>query len=251
MKIGAHVVLFRQKISSETDVILAGLSEAGFEGVEIGARFFRLEEKNRLMESLEKNNIQLSGLHTGAPFGTWAENGEAAVDMVIKTAEFLQGMPERNIIMSAMIPEGADIPAAARNMNEAALRCRDLGVKLHYHNHAHEFENNMEIFRILLEYAPSLLFGIDLGWVYKAGYEPTEVMKQYGDRIPYVHLRDARHRESREFAELGEGLFDYAALMSIQQNVLGSDGWAVVEYEEGPEDLERYRKARQFLYNMQ
>jgi len=46
---------------------------------------------------------------------------------------------------------------------------------------------------------------------------------------------------------LGEGVFDYPYLMSVVQKVVGDNGWAVVEYENGEEDINRYTKARAFL----
>ena len=60
-----------------------------------------------------------------------------------------------------------------------------------------------------------------------------------------MHLRDAN--ENKEFVNLGEGVFDYSRLMNLLREVLGEDGWAVVEYEEGERSCECFRKEKGFL----
>jgi len=244
MKIGSHAVLFRERIANETLEILSGMAKAGFEGVEMGARFFALEQKGQLVEALDKSGMSLAGLHVAAPFPELATDKNAVMERTLNAAQFLQDMPYCNIIFSSMQPEGADITAAACNLNEIALHCLDLGVKINYHNHAHEFENDMEIFKILWDIAPDVHFGMDLGWVYKGGCNPIDVFLQHSSRVSYVHLRDAN---DDEFVELGEGNFDYPMLMSTLQNTWGDKGWAMVEYEHGEQDMQRYANARKFL----
>ncbi|AEE97429.1 hypothetical protein [Mahella australiensis] len=58
MHLGCHAVLFRDRIKSETENITKGLSETGFEGSEIGSRFFGTDEKQKLLMLLDKYNYQ-------------------------------------------------------------------------------------------------------------------------------------------------------------------------------------------------
>lgn len=248
MHLGCHAVLFRDRIKSETENIIKGLAETGFEGSEIGARFFGTDEKEILLKMLDKYNYQLSGMHVGVPLGDWAnpEKREEQKRNVLAVAKFVRDMPNKNVIMSgSKLEEGTDLKAAAEAIEEAARECLKLGVKLNYHNHAWEFEDNAKIFKALVKYAPSLYFALDLGWVYKGGFDPVEVVKQHRGRISYVHLRDPN--ENKEFVNLGEGIFDYPKLMSLLEEVLGEDGWAIVEYEEGEQDFGRYKRAKAFL----
>ena len=73
MRLGCHAVLFREKIKSDTEGIIKGLSETGFQGSEVGSRFFGTEEKEMLLEILDKYNYQLSGMHVGVPLKDWAD----------------------------------------------------------------------------------------------------------------------------------------------------------------------------------
>ena len=246
MKIGAHCVLFKERIASETAEILNEIKKAGFAGFEMGARFFSLEDKDKLTDAMAQSGIELFGLHAAAMFPELAENKESASERLLNAARFLEDMPNKNIIMSSMQFDGCDKQAAAKNLNDIVLRCADVGVTVHYHNHAGEFINDMEVFKILAENAPALQFGVDLGWVYVAGCEPLDILKTYGARINYVHLRDAKTRDREGFTELGEGSVDFPALMSALHDV----EWAVVEYEDGLEDIQRYANARKFLQGL-
>ena len=246
MRIGAHCVLFKQRIQTETGDILSGFAGAGYQGVELGSRFFGVTEKTKLTEALDRSGIELAGMHVGLSVPELADMTAAAAK-VLAVAEFLQGFPNRNIVLSGSGFEGADLKQAAQNYNAVAERCAGRGAAIHYHNHAPEFAGGMEVFKHLVEYAPALCFGVDLGWVYKAGVNPVSVIRDYADRIRYVHLRDADTAEGREFAELGQGRMDLPGLLSAMTNALSVDCWVIVENEDGPEDMDRYAEARRYL----
>lgn len=109
-----------------------------------------------------------------------------------------------------------------------------------------------KIFKAFVDFAPSLKFGFDIGWVYRGGSDPVELLKKYSERVSYLHLRDVDNRsiEDRKFPEIGEGLFDYGTIMKTVNEVLGENDWAVVEYEGGKEDFGRYAKAKKFIESL-
>jgi len=250
MKIGAHAVLFKERIASETKDIMSAMVNAGYECVEMGARFFGLEEKSKLTEILDSCGIVLAGLHVGASFSELTVNRENVMQRVMNAANLLKDVNCRNIVFSGIGSDGVDIKEAANFINELVLRCTEMGVTFNYHNHAHEFENNMKIINILTDAAPSLKLCVDLGWVYAAGCTPVDVLKKFEGRISYVHLRDVMHQDKSRFTELGEGCIDYPALMKAVKSTVGDSGWAIVEYEDGTQDINRYTKAREFLQGL-
>ena len=132
------------------------------------------------------------------------------------------------------------------------------GVQINYHNHNWEFKNGAVIFHALVDHAPAVCFALDTGWAVVSGYDPIQLIKNdCKGRIHYVHLRDyskAAVEQCKDFDELqnsytalGEGDMDYPALLSALEEALGENGWAVVEYETGPEDAGRYEKAVSFV----
>lgn len=245
MKLGCHCVLFKERIATETKSLLAEIAKTGFQGVELGIRFFGTERKDDLNAALSEAGLSLAGLHAGAPMEMWADAPGQACEIMKKAAMFLRGLPGKNLIMSGQPVQ--DPVRVAEGIDAAARACAELGVTLHYHNHAGEFLDGAAMYNALRDRAPNVKFGFDLGWVQKGGFDPYRVLEDNRGRVSYVHLRDYDKPEGREFPDLGGGGTDFSRLMPYLRDYLPEDGWAVVEYETGEEDLGRYARACEFL----
>lgn len=75
-----------------------------------------------------------------------------------------------------------------------ALKLRDLGVKLHYHNHWFEFDKleGKDLLQRILEDFPadSIDFTLDLGWADFAGADVLQLIDTLKGRLSRVHLKD-------------------------------------------------------------
>ena len=245
MRIGCHAVLFQERIVEEGDAIISKADEIGFEGIEIGSRFFGVENKNGLESFFAGKRIELSGMHVGTTWDGWITDPDGQREKVLEVARFLDGFPNRNVIMSCKAPGGEiDVAGAARAIDAAAAACAQEGAILHYHNHGWEYEVGATMYSALRDHAPKLSFALDLGWVENAGGDVLGVIGEVADRVSYVHIRD---RGSDGFADLGEGNTDLKAIIDALRPVLGETGFMVVEYEEGEQDMERYRRALAYV----
>lgn len=273
MKIGCHAVLFTDRIARETEEVLKEFEKTGCQGVEIGARFFGVEKSSYLKELLDQYHLQLSGLHVSALWTDLLDDPQKVEDAVGKAVEFLQVMPNKNIIFTGMAQndpsqhpeEGIDPrlsdPAAAEKMagklNEIAAKAKESGGSINYHNHCWEFDQDGLLFMALIHHAPEVRFALDTGWAAGSGWDPADLLEKYPDRISYVHLRDFKKEDMekcRTFAEkqenyvdLGKGNMDYERLLSVIKKNFGDNGWAVIEYEKGKVDFERYTKAVSYV----
>ncbi len=252
MKFGCHAVLFANRILEETEFILKNLSETGFKYVEIGSRFFGTEQKAFLLDCLQKHGVSLSGMHVGTSFQRLITDFEEERAAVIKVAEFVADLPNKNVIMSCGF-KGAEQDFSEQTVNKSveaiekiAIDVAKTGAVFNYHNHAHEFSNDAIIFNSLVKNAPHAKFALDTGWVKKAGYDPIKLIAENPDRFSYVHLRDLDEK-TNDFVDLGNGDMDYPALLGLLSNVLGENGLAIVEYEKGEQDFNRYAAAYSFL----
>ena len=102
MKIGCHAVLFTDRIAKETEEVLKEFEKTGCQGVEIGARFFGVEKSSYLKELLDQYHLQLSGLHVSALWTDLLDDPQKVEEAVGKAVEFLQVMPNKNIIFTGM-----------------------------------------------------------------------------------------------------------------------------------------------------
>jgi len=251
---GCHAVLFGEKIKTETSDVLGNLAKTGFSGIEAGYRFIG-DDLPRMLAEVEKCGLLFAGFHAGSKFSDFLTAPDTAAELLFKITDSLlqvppKIMPYRNIVMSsnfAGLENKADLEKAVVNFNEIAGKIKARGVTLNYHNHSWEFENGATIYRALLEKAPNMNFGFDLGWVEAGGGDIETVLKETKGRVKYVHLRDMVAVGSKECADLGEGITDLPKVISLVKEAIGPDGWIVVEYETGEKDYTRYIRAKEYL----
>ena len=82
----------------------------------------------------------------------------------------------------------------ARQLNAAAEIGAARGIRVGYHNHAHELESTfdgktgLEVLAELLD--PRVVLEVDLYWVARAGVDSPALLRTLGDRVVAVHVKD-------------------------------------------------------------
>ncbi len=276
MKIGCHAVLFTDQIAIDTEGVLSGLAASGGKGVEIGARFFGIDKNMELKGLLEAHKMELSGLHAVILLTDLLDQPDKVRDTIAKAAEFLQVMPNKNIILTGgkqmppvagenhenreedrRLSDPAQVKTIAKMLNEMSSFAKESGVQIHYHNHDWEFEHNGILYEAFIKYAPDMNFALDTGWALSSGWNPVKMIEEHPSRYTYVHIRDFRkkdmvnchnHIEKQDkFVDLGEGDVDLKQLMTTLKTHMPDNGWVVIEYEKGEVSFERYVRAVQYL----
>ena len=105
----------------------------------------------------------------------------------------------RNIGIGGMQPKGAN-PIERYQIFRGkfipiAMKMRDLGVKLHFHNHDQEFRGcfaERSVLDRILEDFPedSIDFTLDLGWAAWADVDVIALIKKLNGRLSRIHLKD-------------------------------------------------------------
>ena len=280
MKIGNHCVLFGPRLQTEMEFIVKGLAAGGCDGMEMGKRFLASDQSKQILDLLNENGVELSAYHVNGPLTAFLDAPEMMKGQFREAVEFLKDFPCKNVLYTSLVamPGGPhdtleyefwdprltdkeSLTKIAEVIEEIAVEMKEAGVQLHLHNHDWEFVNNALIFETLLDNAPHLNAGLDIGWAYIEGYDAAEIIKKYADQITYVHLRDMDlskvgtfanwfERHDHGFVDLGEGNVPFDTLLPLIAETVGENGWATVEYESGPQDFERYHKATEFVKNI-
>jgi len=146
-----------------------------------------------------------------------------------------------------------------QTLNEAGEMCRKSGMRLCYHNHAFEYRPTSEgrLLDVLMKTTDPKLVSLELDvmWASVAGVDPVSVLKQYGDRIPLVHLKNVapgtaqRFNEEipREaFRELGNGAVDIPAVLRAAKEA-GVKHYFVEQDETRGDPLQSLRESFQYL----
>ena len=144
---------------------------------------------------------------------------------------FRIGMMPMNAIGN--VQKGIDF---AKQAEEYALKLKEEGIDLYYHNHHVEFTryNGELLLDIMREHAPHLGFELDIHWIHRGGMDPIKFINQYAGRIRLLHLKDYRIGELK-VPEGGLNLTDRAAIMEFMKMFTGNIEFA--EVGEGTLDI--------------
>jgi len=158
---------------------------------------------------------------------------------------------------------GADmIRKLGARLNSAGEICQKAGMHLCYHNHAFEYQpvGKERLLDILMQSTDPKLVSLELDvmWAHVGGADPVSILKQYGARIPLVHLKNVapgvktRYNENipaNAFRDLGHGVVDIPAVIREAKQV-GVKHYFVEQDETPGNPLDSLRESFQYLESL-
>jgi inosose dehydratase len=147
-----------------------------------------------------------------------------------------------------------DMEAYTSKLGEFSVGLRKRGIKLAYHYHLKMLvETGTEIADFCRATQPEVGLLLDTGHAYAAGADYGEILRQFGDRVVHIHLKDvrpdalqrARNRDLTFNAAVRDGLFTVPGDGAVDFSEIGKfvrssgySGWVVVEAEQDPATAE-------------
>jgi sugar phosphate isomerase/epimerase len=118
--------------------------------------------------------------------------GDEQVQSVI---EYNENLGSKDVIIPiAFFQDEEDVLRFSEKLNQYGELLYQHGMKLHYHNHFHEFQrfNDKYVLDIILENTAPELVGIELDmyWAQRGGVNPTEYLAKIGKRCRFIHQKD-------------------------------------------------------------
>ena len=254
------------------DELLAEMAAAGYDGTELGPPGY-LGEGDALRERLERHGLALTGGWNRVRFSEPEHWGEDLAELKHGLALFeaAGAGPDARPVLGdggsdarrANPGRGGDDrsigldDAGWRRLADGVARAQDLvrehGYEPSFHAHtATHVESPWEIERLLELTDVGLL--VDTGHLLAGGSDPIQALRDWGDRVNYVHVKDVRLDVLRGvvadradmleawrrgiFCELGEGDVDLAGFFAELERS-GYEGWVVVEQDRIPRDDEK------------
>jgi sugar phosphate isomerase/epimerase len=187
--------------------ILRTIADAGYQGVEIGFRHLVDIAPKKFLEMLEHRKLSLTALHVGGNLldPAQAEGEQREIERVL---DYAVAIGSTMILYSGLKYENdLQFNNDLSMIMKSAELCAEREVRLLYHNHNWEFENDWKIMRTLLaEKSSPLGLCPDLGWVYRSGADVVAFLDAAGEAIEAVHFKDfSANDDSAVFTELGAG----------------------------------------------
>jgi sugar phosphate isomerase/epimerase len=202
---------------------LSRIAEIGYQGVELGPPPAGVSI-DALKQHLERIGLRVIGAH--APLQQLTDELDALV-------AYLREVGGSYLALSHRFGSRQDVLEAARQFNQIGGRCRERGVQFLYHNH------NWEFTRFDGEYAYDILLGatdpelvkmeLDTYWVQRGGADPVAYLRRLHGRCPLLHVKDMEPGAEQFFAEVGEGVLDWGAILK-EAEAAGTE-WLVVEQD--------------------
>jgi len=218
-RIGAQLIVWRQRIDTDLPGVLDEVAELGYAGVEMSpAPLEKYPEPRTLFAS---RNLNLIGLHMGV-------GDLKLVDNALKLLRKAEG---HYILFSGAGGKGNTEQEYRQNskfLQDAGKEAKKYGVKVCYHNHAKEIINNAMGMKVICEETDpeSVSLCVDTFWVQYGGLSPVDFIKENLNRVAYLHLKDMK---DQEFMELGQGIIDFPAVIKAVKPIALE--WAVVEQD--------------------
>jgi sugar phosphate isomerase/epimerase len=241
-QISLQLYTVREETARDMPGTLRRISEIGYPAVEFAG--FGGHSAEDLRNILDDLGLRASGAHV--PFDAWETDPEAVITN-------LQILDCAHAILPMAPPEQrrdeAVVASLAGSFNRWGELCRHEGVTFSYHNHDFEFAplGGTTMWEVLVrETDPELVYvELDLYWVRYGGADPEQLLRDRGDRIPLVHLKDMASDEQRSDLPVGEGTMPWHGLLEAA-DAAGVE-WYIAEQDNPRDALEDVRISLQYM----
>lgn len=212
MKLGAQLYTLRDYIQNEKDLAftLKEVRKMGYTEVQVSA--IGPIKPEIVKELCDENGLKIAITHTN-PDRILHETEKVIEEHEIMGCDYIGigAMPEKY-----RRPEWFD--HFEDDFKEPAKKIAAAGKLLMYHNHHLEFEkiNGVRMLdQLMTAFAPDELgITLDTYWVQAAGENPINIIRQYGNRIPCIHLKDMDVVKGQVvMAPVLEGNMDFVNIM--------------------------------------
>jgi sugar phosphate isomerase/epimerase len=219
-----------EALTEDWDGTLDELCEMGYVGIELGGGYG--EKLNTSVDALRKS-IENHGMEVVSYFSSWGPLDTAAYETIAEARDLgspyvvwgWSPAPEKEQMLDEVLPV----------MHKAASMIKAAGMTMIYHNHDHEFLDDVDgrtAYEWLMDqFHPDLVqCELDVGWVAYGGQDVCATIRRHKGRCPVLHMRDVGNPDERgEFIEVGNGLLDMPAILRTAAEE-GGCRWAVVEH---------------------
>jgi sugar phosphate isomerase/epimerase len=221
------------------------VSDAGYDGIQISGGF-RDATPAETAERIEERGLGVTPVHVSI------NQLESDLDAVLSDYRDVLGAG------GAVVPHLGDehfesraaVDETASCLTALAADLSDHQWSLHYHNHAHEFVDLGEetAFERLVRQVEDVLIELDVGWALVGGVDPAAFIREYGDSIDLLHMKDMDASEDRGFREIGDGDVDMVACAEAGRAV-GVD-WFIYEHDQPDDPVASIEAGAAFLNDL-
>lgn len=217
-KIGLQLYSVGQQMQADTYGTLQKVAKAGFETVEFAGLYgYAPKEMGKMLQDV--------GL---TPISSHSD----VLNNLKQEVENMQMLDVHKIVLPHHPFENKEsVLRLADAMNKAGRYCKENGLDLSYHNHAHEFKQEDGEYLLDVFYAntdPAYVhMQLDVCWALVGGVNPVAYLKKYAGRSQTIHMKEVKTIEPYTGCAVGKGLVDFKEICGL----LGPDFSYIIEQE--------------------
>ncbi len=227
MKIGVQLYTLRDLCAKDFVGTVREVKKIGYAGVEL-AGHGNLKTAKEVRQACDDAGLVIGGSHCG-------------IDGLEQDAEKVMDDFDVYGCKQIVVPwldakrrqDAAGWRKFAADMMAVAAKLAKRGFTLGYHNHSFEFEKfdgqyGMDIFWQHTD--PKLVRAeLDVYWVKHGRIDPAAYMKQLGERVLCLHLKDMDKSDPNKFTQVGKGQLDFKAILQAAEDL--KLNWGFVEQD--------------------
>jgi inosose dehydratase len=235
--------------NGSTEQAAQDVASAGYDGVELfDGNVVQGHEDGSLRRILDDTGLTLVGVYSGANF-IFPDVLDEELHRIERAADLAAEYGAEHFVVGggAQTARGTteqDYERLASALDRVVAIAEQRGLVPSYHPHLSTIVENGEQLEKVMSRS-SINFVPDTAHLAAAGADNAELIRRYGDRIKYVHLKDLRP-EPFGFVPLGEGTLDFDAIAAALREV-SFDGWITVELDEHPDPLDGAKISKRYL----
>lgn len=231
MRIALQLYTIRRELAENPEGSLEKLKGLGIDAVEVAPMSEGLSAA-RLAGMLRSLELKVVAIHCDLPLGDGAGTAADLAEEFDCRRMIWHGWPR-----DPRLDTLAGLNRVIEEYDEAQENAAQRGLQLGLHNHWWEFEllEGVYPYKVILEKVrPEIFFEIDTYWVRTAGMNPTAVLREMGDRVRFLHLKDGPALKGEPMVGLGAGVMDFPAILKAASPKVEA---AVIELDECATDI--------------
>jgi sugar phosphate isomerase/epimerase len=207
----------RDEMDKDFPGVMNKLVGIGYEYVELYHHAYGGRSAAEVKKAMDNAGLKNSGCHVGIK--DLENNLEETIAFLAES-----GCPH-------MICGWAEYPSAlapwerAKFFNQVGKKAKEGGLLFSLHNHRQEFTKagDRYILDVLMENTDPALVGLEMDtyWAVKGGADPAAFQAKWKHRSPLIHLKDYNPKKNPDWATIGEGIIDFAAVIKAATETSG------------------------------
>jgi sugar phosphate isomerase/epimerase len=227
--IGLQLYTVREALARDFAGVMQRIAAAGYVGVEpaFGHLGTSVAEAANLFKTL---GLEIPSAHVPLPIG---ENRDRVLDFMaaMGSARIVSGRGPDQFASLDLIRQTCNL------FNQAQTVAAEAGLSFAIHNHWWEFlqVEGRYAYQVMMEFLdPAIQFEIDVYWVQVAGLDPVQIVAEFAQRTPLIHVKDGPAVQGEPMVAVGKGSLDIPAIVRAGQ---GTAEWLIVELDACETDM--------------